>query len=365
MKRGTEVETTIHISTGSILRVIFLVGLVAVLWFLRDIILVVLTAIVLASAIEPAIRFMVGRNIPRLLSLVLIYLLGGGFLATVFYFFIPAFLEDVGRLLSILPQYLDIGAFGSPPADATAEAARAVTAPTALREAASSAGSVVDLFRSNIESGNALHSASVFFGGLLSFVLVVVLSFYLSAQERGVENFLRLVAPIKDRTYVIDLWKRSQHKIGLWFQGQLLLGLLTGILTFLGLTILEVPNALFLAVLMLVFELIPVFGPVLAAVPGIALAYTHGITHTDPGLTSALFVAIFYFIIQQFESHLIYPLVVRKVIGIPPVLVILALVIGGKLAGFLGVLLAVPITAVLMEVLNDVAKERKIFEDVT
>jgi predicted PurR-regulated permease PerM len=83
----------------------------------------------------------------------------------------------------------------------------------------------------------------------------------------------------------------------------------------------------------------------------------------DPGIKAAFIVAIVYFFIQQFESHLIYPLVVRKVIGIPPVLVILALVIGAKMAGFLGIILSVPVTAILMEFLNDVAKEKKIFED--
>ena len=140
-------------------------------------------------------------------------------------------------------------------------------------------------------------------------------------------------------------------------------GVLVGVLAFLGLTILGIESALFLAVIMMVFEIIPVFGPILAAVPGVAIAFTEGIRGVDPGLTAGLFVALFYFIIQQFESHLIYPLVVRKVIGIPPVLVIVALVVGAKMAGFLGILLSVPITAIIMEFLNDLAKERKIFED--
>jgi len=339
-------DVTIHISTGTILRVILIGALFALFWFLRDIVLVVLTAIVLGSAIEPGIQYFIKKKIPRLLAVVLIYFFGATFLATVFYFFIPAFLEDVSRLLQVIPRYLDLGPVGS------------------LGDGAISAANVLDLFKNNINSGDSLRSATAFFGGFLSFVLVIVLSFYLSAQERGIENFFRLVSPIKDRTYVVDLWRRSQTKIGLWFQGQLLLGLLTGILTYLGLTILGVPNAILLAVIMALFELIPVFGPVLAAVPGIAIAYTNGIVFADPGVTAAFFVGIFYFIIQQFESHLIYPLVVRKVIGIPPVLVILALVIGGKLAGFLGILLSVPVTAVLMEFLNDVAKRKKIFEDI-
>ena len=350
-------ETELNISTETIVRVILVIGLFAALWFLRDIILVVITAVVLASAVEPAIRFFARKNVPRLLGLVLIYGFGIAFLAGLFYIFVPAILDDLTRIARMLPSYIDLSSLWDPLQEGTS------VAPNMIEKGLLDSANLLDLFKGTLEQGGALHSIAVFFGGFLSLVLIVVLSFYLAAQEKGIENFLRLISPVKSRSYVVDLWKRSQTKIGLWFQGQLLLGLLVGILTFLGLTILGVQSALFLAVLIAVFELIPVFGPVLAAVPALAVAYTEGMRYVDPGLTAALFVALFYFIIQQFESHLIYPLVVRKVTGIPPVLVILSLVIGAKLAGFLGILLSVPLTAVLMEFLNDIARERKIYDD--
>lgn len=356
----------ISISSGTIIRTILILALFALLWFLRDILLVVLMAIVLASAIEPIIHFLVQRKIPRLLSLVMVYALGAGLLASIFYFFVPAILDDISRLVRILPKYIDVVSLWNPlSGGSVTQSAIHAAAPVSsgVGRGALEGSNILDLFKSGIEEGGALHSFSVFFGGILSFVLIVVLSFYLAAQEHGIQNFLRLISPIKSRSYIVDLWKRSQVKIGLWFQGQLLLGLLVGVLAFLGLTILGVSSALFLAVTMALFEIIPVFGPILGAVPGIMVAYTEGMRYVDPGITAAFFVALFYFIIQQFESHLIYPLVVRKVIGIPPVLVILALVIGAKMAGFLGIILSVPVTAILMEFLNDVAKEKKIFED--
>lgn len=358
-------EFEVNISSGTIIRIILIVALFAVLWFLRDIILVVLTAVVLASAIEPIIRFFARRNVPRLLSLVLVYVLGAGLLAGIFYFFVPAILDDITRLIRILPRYLDVATLWNPLSGGSVipQAAHTLAPGGNITQSALESANIIDLFKGGIEKGGVLHSFSVFFGGFLSFVLIVVLSFYLAAQERGIENFLRLISPRKSRSYVIDLWKRSQTKIGLWFQGQLLLGVLVGVLAFLGLSILGVSSALFLAVTMALFEIIPVFGPVLAAVPGIMVAFTEGMRYVNPGLTAALFVALFYFIIQQFESHLIYPLVVRKVIGIPPVLVIIALVVGFKMAGFLGIILSVPITAILMEFLNDVAREKKIYED--
>lgn len=366
MKKEELSEVEIDISSGTIIRAILIIALSALAWFLRDIILVVLTAVILASAIEPLIRFIVHKGIPRLLTLVLVYAFGAALVGGVFYFFVPAILDDVSRLARVAPQYFDISSLWNPLQEGGGAApASAALQASGIEQSLLSGANFLDILRNGLEEGGAIHSASVFFGGFLSFVLIIVLSFYLSAQERGIENFLRLISPHKSRGYIVDLWKRSQTKIGLWFQGQLLLGFLVGVLAFLGLSVLGVSSALFLAFLMMIFEIIPVFGPILAAVPGVAVAFTEGMRGVDPGITAALFVTLFYFIIQQFESHLIYPLVVRKVIGIPPVLVILALVVGAKMAGFLGILIAVPVTAILMEFLNDVAKERKIFDDLT
>ena len=138
-------------------------------------------------------------------------------------------------------------------------------------------------------------------------------------------------------------------------QGQLILGVIIGVLVYLGLTILGVKYALLLAVLAALFELIPLFGPILSAIPAVLIALTSG------GLTLALFVVGLYLIIQQFENHLIYPLVVTKVVGVPPLLVILALIIGAQLAGFLGVILAVPAATVVQELVKDIQKNRAEF----
>ncbi len=368
MKKSEDSTLLIQVNTGTILRILMVVTLVALVWYLRDVVLIVLTAIVLASAVEPAVHFFVkhkvpllGRQIPRLLALVLVYGSGALSIIGLVYFFVPAMISDVSQVVRMLPGTFDLSAaslFESAPAQTSG-----------LKQGLLESANVLDIFKSGIENGNALKSASVFFGGVLSFVLIVVLSFYLSSQERGIENFLRLISPVKSRTYIIDLWKRSQAKIGLWAQGQLMLGVVVGVLVFLIMSLLGIPSALFLAMIAMMFELIPVFGPILAAVPAVSLAFLNGINPlaeafaVSPGLNAALIVIGIYFIVQQIESHVIYPEVVRKIVGIPPVLVILALVIGAKMAGFLGIILAVPITAVLMEFLNDVAKERKIFED--
>ncbi len=205
-------------------------------------------------------------------------------------------------------------------------------------------------------SGSALKTISVIFGGALSFILMIVLSFYLAVQEDGVGSFLRIVSPTKHHDYIINLWKRSQRKIGFWMQGQLLLGIIIGVLVYLGLMIIGIKHALLLASIAAVFELIPIFGPILSAVPAVLIAVV------NDSVTSGLLVIGLYIIIHQFENHLLYPLVVRKIVGISPIVVILALVIGFKLAGFLGVLLAVPIASALMEYINDLEEDKRLYK---
>ena len=207
---------------------------------------------------------------------------------------------------------------------------------------------------SNVSNG-FVKIISAIFGGLLSFVLIVVLSFYLLVQEDGVANFLRLITPIKHEKYVIDLWKRSQRKIGQWMQGQVLLGVIIAVLLYLGLTILGIKNALLLAVFAGFMEIIPVFGPILSAIPAILMAFVGG------GFTSAILTMGLCTIVQQFENHLIYPLVVKKVVGVSPIIVILALIIGAKLAGFLGIILSVPMVSALMEFVDDIERKKLLF----
>lgn len=369
----------IRVTTGTLVRIVLVALGFWLLWYLREIILIVLASIVLASAVEPAVRFVaahkipfIGRRIPRLLALVSVYGFGAFSLLGILYFFVPALISDISQVVRMLPSALDaLGTSAPAGASAANPSALSALAPQALelQQGLFESANVLDIFKNGIENGSALKSASAFFGGVLSFVLVLVLSFYLSAQERGIENFLRLISPVKSRTYVVDLWKRSQTKIGLWAQGQLMLGVVVGVLVFLIMSMLGIPSALFLALIALFFELIPVFGPILSAIPAVSLAFVHGINPlasalaVDPGLKAAVIVGGIYFLIQQIESHVIYPEVVRKIVGIPPVLVILALVIGAKVAGFLGVVLAVPLMAIIMEFLNDIARERKIFDN--
>ena len=137
-------------------------------------------------------------------------------------------------------------------------------------------------------------------------------------------------------------------------QGQLLMSVLVMVLVYIGLLIIGIPHALLLAVLAGVFELIPLFGATLAAIPALFIAYISG------GATVTLIVAGLYIVVQQLEGNIIYPLVVKKVVGVPPIISIIALVIGGTLGGFLGVLISVPVAAAVIEFVSDFEKHKSI-----
>ena len=337
-------HNSINISSSTIIRTILIGFCFYLVYILRDILLVVLTAVTITAAIEPINRILLKRKVPRALAVVMVFLSIGLLVAGAFYFFLPTFISDVLGILDSLPRYVDSTNLLSP------------LSQTSFGDSLPSLSiqNIVDslsLTFANL-TGGLFTTVSGFFGGIVSFILIIVLSFYLSVQNDGVGNFLRVITPDYYEDYVLDLWRRAERKIGLWLQGQVLLGVIVGILTFLGLSILGVKSALFLSFVAMILEIIPVFGLVLAIVPAFAIALSDG------GVTLAFLVIGLYVIVQQFESHLIYPLVVRKIVGIPPILVILTLVMGLKLAGFIGVILSVPVAAVIIEILNDIEKKK-------
>ncbi len=345
----------IEVTPGSFAKGLFLAVIVYLLFVLREIVLVVLVAVVIASAIEPVAKWLIHRKIPRLFSVLVIYLALAGILVGAFYTVVPTLLRDTSAFLSSVPKYIDTATLWNPLGDTAAQTPKVavLSAPVQVEEGPSIQGVVADIDGAlqNVSAG-FIKSASSVFGGAVSFILIVVLSFYLAVQDDGVGKFLRLVTPRRHEPYISGLWKRTQNKIALWMQGQIMLALLVGILVYIGLSALGIPNALFLAAIAALFEAIPLFGPIIAAIPAIAAAYADG------GASTGIIVAILYLVVHQLENHVIYPLVVKKLVGVPPILVILSLLAGFKLAGFLGIILSVPIASMLTEFLDDLYKKR-------
>lgn len=340
----SEKTTQIDITYASLFRIVAVILVVFALLYLRQIVAAMLFAVVIASSIEPGIQWLKRYRVPRVLAVLIIYLVVVGVIAGAVYLIVPMVIDEFSAFLDSFPRYQRI----------------------LLQELRSFQGlPFYSLFSGDAESiilnppldagtlgGNALDFIFSIFGGIFSGVVLVVVSFYLGAQERGVEKFLRLAAPLKHEEYVIDLWARSQAKIGQWLRGQLLLGLVIGILVYLALTLLGIRYALVLALLAAVFEIIPVIGPILAAAPAVFFALLN-----SP--LQALIVAGVYFVIQQTENHLLVPLVSQRTTGVNPLVIIIALLVGAKLGGILGMFLAVPLSAVVIELITDIDKHKR------
>jgi predicted PurR-regulated permease PerM len=352
MNNNSQQPVFINISLGTIFKAFFAIFLAYAIFMLRDLVLILITSVVLASAIEPAALWLMAKRIPRTISVLLIYAAIITFLATTFYFFAPPFVNDLQSFVKSLPQYVTS-------VNETEGVSQLTTIPTINQFLESlkniEQNEIISALNGAVPNTGAglVSTISLIFGGIFSMIMIFVFSFYLAVQEDGINSLIRIITPIKHEKYVIDLWKRSQKKIGYWVQGQLLLSVFVGVLTYLGLTIVGIQNALMLAVITGLFELIPIFGSILAAIPAVAFAFTDG------GISLSLIVLGVYVIIQQFESQLIHPLVVQKIVGIPALIAILALIIGGQIAGFLGVLIAVPVAAAIMEYINDIELRRR------
>ncbi|MCX6752850.1 MAG: AI-2E family transporter [Candidatus Nomurabacteria bacterium] len=343
-------SVAISITTSTMIRAVLVLLGFFVLYYLRDLVLIILTSIVIASFVESASSRMKRIGIGRVFGVILLYVFSLTFLAGVFYLFAPLLITEIYNFSTLLANYFpDSGLVNFFHNDAFS-GAKDVFANLQNNLSISTLLTTSKAFISNLSSG-FFSTLSYAFGSIFNVVLIIVISFYLSIQEKGIESFLRIVVPQKHEDYAVDLWERVRRKIALWIKGQMMLGLIVGILVYLVLSILGIQYALLLAVLTGIFELVP-YGMIVSMVPAIGLGYL------SSGFSGALMVGGAYFIIHQFEAYLLAPLIVKRVTGLSPLIVILALLVGFNLAGFWGVVLAIPGAVFIMELLNDIEKHK-------
>lgn len=342
-------ETThISISTGTIVRIVVVLSIFGLLFYISDFIIALLVAVVLASAVEMPVRTMSKWGIPRTASVISIFLFLVAALAAVIFIFIPPIANDTAQFIKTLPKILEsVRIFGydmgfSDLSLAISELSRDI-----------SKGQILTILKTSLFGTSGFFATtSAIISSVFNLLITFVLAFYLALEEDGVRKFLQIIVPRSYEAYITDLWGRAQKKIGQWMQGQLLLSLIVSVLVYIPMLILGVPYAALLAILAFIGELIPMVGLTLAMVPGFFLAWSHG------GLPLLGLAALIFVIIAQLESHVLYPKVMNKLVGVPSVIVIIAIVIGAKLAGIWGVLLAVPLASVLMELADDFNKRK-------
>ncbi|OGJ01562.1 hypothetical protein A3G98_01665 [Candidatus Nomurabacteria bacterium RIFCSPLOWO2_12_FULL_37_8] len=342
--------THISISTITMIRAVLLALCVFLLWFLRDLVLIVLTSIVIASFVESAVPYFKKIYIGRVFGIVILYATSLLILASLFYLFAPLLITEIYNFSSFISTYIPNVSFLTYFQNEAFSGAKDIVNSLSSNFSLGTLLSVSKAFVLNL-SGGFFSTLSVAFGGIFNFILIVLISFYLSIQEQGIENFLRLIFPIKYEDYAVDLWERSRRKIALWMKGQVVLGFVVAVLIYLVLSLLGIEYALLLSIIAGVMELVP-YGILVALIPAFSFSYLSG------GLSSGLMVTGAYLIVHQFEVFLFAPLIIKKIVGLSPIIIILSALIGFELGGVWGMLLSIPIAIVAMEFLDDIEKDK-------
>ncbi len=328
---------TIAISTSSILKILLILLGLVFLYAVRDVLVIVFISFVLAAAMNPTITSLQRRGIPRWVSIALIYV---GILAVIgllVVLVVPLVTDELAQLIRAFPQLY----------------ARAFTAlqgsnfSGTIEKALGSLNSTLSQFTSGLFSGVAS-----FFGGLLAVVGTLVLTFYLTIQDKGMKSVVVDLSPVKYRPYLTRLFNRIEERLGQWLRGQLLLGAIIAAMIYLALFLLQVKYALVLALLAGVTELIPIVGPYLGGIPAVIVALSQ-----SPWL--ALWTIVAYIVVQQLESHLIVPRVMGRVTGLNPIIVIVAVLVGAKVGGITGILFAVPTVIIITSFIDDFTDEQR------
>lgn len=317
-------------STKIILKVIFAVVALAFLWVIRDIIVILLLSLILASAMDPMVEYFNKWKVPRAVSVLTVYILVLGLAGLVIYLIIPPVIGQLKVLEANFPEY--VKAFQS-----------------RLSGSWFSGINISDFAKNLISGGNSSTVISRTFGvfsGFFSFITVLVISFYLVAEERGMKQFISALLPSRHQEFTMNLIEKIQKKMGLWILGQIILSLSIFALTFIGLSVLGIKYALFLALLAGMLEIVPYIGPFVSAVPAVFFAFIQ-----SPPL--ALAVAILYLIIQKTEGYVLVPKIMEKTVGTSPLVVLVALLVGFKLAGVIGLLIAVPLAGAITVAVNE------------
>ena len=335
-------QVTINISTAAILKVIVFAAVLAFLFLIKEVIFIIFVALILASAFDPLVDWLQKRRIPRGLGILIIYVVVFAFISLAVILIVPPITKEVGQLSENFPMYYEKIMNGVQ----NFTSVQTGTAQEQVQDGLKSLGS-------NLPQTISSLVATIFdiFGGLFSALLVLVITFYLTVQEEAMKSFIQALAPDKIQPYLMRLYSRIQLKMGLWLRGQIILSLVIFVLTFIGLTILGVPYALTLAFLAGLFEIVPFIGPLLASIPAIFFAFLQ-----SPFM--GLSVIILYFVIQELENHLIVPKIMSKAVGMNALVVILVILVGAKLGGIVGALLAIPVATGLNEFIKDLIEKK-------
>ncbi|HSX10023.1 MAG TPA: AI-2E family transporter [Candidatus Saccharimonadales bacterium] len=301
-------------------QVIFALCIIFMVWFImqiREIIVSLFLSYIIMAAILPIVSFLRKKKVPKLLAVLIPYFVILLFLVLLIVPLVPFVLGQLKALLINFPKYLS-------------ETANIFGMSLNLKQ--------VQFYlngQMNAIGSNAVQVTTTLFGGLFTIITVIIVSLYLLLYNDSFKkNFARLFHRDQHQKVLTTL-SLVNEKLGAWLQGQIILSLSIGVLTWIALILLNFPYALPLAILAGVLEIVPTLGPTLAAIPAVVVALT-----ISP--TMALVIVATYILIQTLEGQLLVPQIMKRAVGLNPVAVILGVTIGANLMGIVGALLSIP-----------------------
>lgn len=313
--------TKVEISHKTIIFTLILLAGVWLLLQIRDILFLLFISFILMSALRPIVEWLEHKRIPRLLAIVLIYVFVFGVVGAAIAGMIPTLTVQSGKLFTEFPKFLDR------------------MFPTVSLDMQSVSQQIAPV------GENIVKVTVGVFSNLLAMLTVLTFTFYFLLERGNLRMILSGLAGESMGERMFSILTRVEKRLGAWVLGELVLMFFIGALVYIGLSFLHVDFALPLAIIAGILEIVPTIGPIVSAVPAILVAFSH-----SPAL--ALIVMAVYIVVQQIENNIVVPLVMRKSVGLTPVLTILALMIGGRFAGVIGAILAVPTLLTIQEILG-------------
>ncbi len=350
----------IDISTTSVVRgTLAIFGLFALAWFLLEIghiIIIFLIAAFLAIAFDPFVDRLQRFKVPRGIGILLIYVIFFGLVGIVIASFVPILTTEIPNLVNQILSWMQLN-FGVDTLIFQNQITELQNYLASIQQNLSKENIKLGLDVIGTVSQNALAVVKSVAGGVFTFGIVLVVTFFMVIEENGIKNFLIALFPRRYHKYVIEKSSAVEDKFGSWLRGQIILMIIVGIITFIVLKIAGVNYAATLATLAGFTELIPYAGPILALIPALIIAASQG------GWVLSIVVVAIYLGIQQIEGSLIVPLVMKKAVGLSPVVIVFAMLVGASFPNvinpIIGIILSVPITTAISVFVQDYAEKRK------
>ena len=333
-------EKSLDVSWDAIAKVFIAMAIFYILFVARDVVIWFFFALIISILIEPAIRFLRWLKIPRLLSVILIYLSIFGILGAMIYLTAPIFIVELTQLSHNIPEYF--------------EKINPILKSLGFEFAQNFSDFTTDLVTGLKESsGSILRALTVFFGGISAALFIFTLAFFISLEENGIENIVALLTPKKYEEYAVALFKRAQFMVSGWFGARILACIFVGVASFVVFFFLGTKYAFMLALLSGVLNFVPYVGP------AIILILSALFVGTSQSWLVAIYVLVALLVIQEIENKAITPMLMKKFIDLPPFLVLISLLIGHAVFGFLGTVFSVPIFGILYEFSKEFLYKKK------